>query len=57
MKDGQTAKLLLDAGVDPNQVDEFGMTALGTARSGEVAQALIDHGAKVKDLPDRKSVV
>ena len=50
LKDGRTANLLLDAGVDPNQIDEDGRTPLSKARSGEVAQALIEHGAKVTGL-------
>jgi bla regulator protein BlaR1 len=47
LKDARIAELLLKAGVDPNQVNEFGATPICSARSGEVAQALIDHGAKV----------
>ncbi len=52
LKDGRTATLLLDAGVDPHQVDKNGRTPLSEARSGEVAQALIDHGAKVTGLSE-----
>ena len=47
LKDGRTARLLLDAGADPNRVNDFGRTPLMTAQSGEVAQALIEHGAKL----------
>ena len=52
LKDARTAELLLAAGVDPNHVDEFGITAIATARSAEVAQKLVDHGAKVRGLPE-----
>ena len=47
LKDGRTARLLLEAGVDPNQANKFGATPICSARSAEVAQALIEHGAKV----------
>ena len=52
LEDGRTATLLLDAGLNPNQVDKDGRTPLSTARNGEVAQALIDHGAKVTGLAE-----
>ena len=41
-------KLLLDAGADPNGVDEFGWTPLHTAAGGkqtEMMELLLDHGA------------
>ena len=47
LKDGRTARLLLDAGADPNQIDDSGNPPVCHARSGAVAQALIDHGARV----------
>lgn len=50
LADGRTAELLLKAGVDPNQADEFGLTPICWARSEAVAQALIDHGAKLTGL-------
>ena len=47
LSDARTAELLLKAGVDPNAVDQFGNTPICWARNAGVAQALIDHGAKV----------
>jgi bla regulator protein BlaR1 len=47
LKDPRTAELLLKAGVDPNHADNSGETPICSARSAEVAQVLIDHGAKV----------
>lgn len=52
LKDPRTAELLLKAGVDPNHVDKFGRTPIYSARSAEVAQVLIDHGAKVTGFKD-----
>ncbi len=43
----RTAELLLGAGVDPNQVSTSGGTPLCTAKNAEIAQLLLDHGAKV----------
>lgn len=50
--DPLVAELLLKAGVDPNQEDEYGNVPLCEAVSGEVAQKLIDYGAKVKGLKE-----
>ena len=47
LKDGRTARLLLDRGLDPNEVDGSGNPPLCEADSGDVAQALIEHGARV----------
>ena len=47
LKDGRTARLLLDRGLDPNQLDDSGHPPLCDADSRAVAQALIDHGARV----------
>ena len=48
LKDGATAEVLLEAGADPNHVDEFGRTPLAAAQSAEVVQALVRHGANLK---------
>jgi ankyrin repeat protein len=44
--DARTAEILLQAGVDPNQDDEYGRTPLAGAQKG-VAQKLIAAGAKL----------
>ena len=45
--DAKTAKMLMDLGVDPNRVNEFGRPPISQVRSTAVAQALIDGGAKI----------
>ena len=47
VKDAATAKILLDAGVDPNRPDEFGRVALQLARSGDIVRLFVEKGAKV----------
>jgi len=47
LENGDVAKLLLDAGVDPNRTNKYGEPPIATARSAAVAQALIDHGARL----------
>ena len=48
LRDGATAEVLLEAGADPDGVDEFGRTPLTAAQSAEVARALVQHGANLK---------
>jgi hypothetical protein len=57
----EAVKLLLALGIDPNEVDTDGRTALhGAAHKGrnEVVQLLVDHGAKldVRDAGSRDTV-
>ncbi len=46
--DGQIARLLLEAGADPNARDEFGQTPLHFAGSAESARLLLEAGASLK---------
>jgi ankyrin repeat protein len=46
--DARTAEILLEAGVDPNHVDEFGRTPLASAQKG-VAEKLLAAGAKLPE--------
>jgi ankyrin repeat protein len=45
--DAKTVEILLKAGVDPNRPDEFGGPPLAWAKNAEVAEALINGGAKL----------
>jgi ankyrin repeat protein len=43
----QIVRMLLEAGANPNQTDQFGQTPLHHACTPQIAQALIDGGAKI----------
>jgi len=47
LDNADNARLLLEAGVDPNRTNKSGEPPIATALSGSVAQVLIDHGARV----------
>jgi ankyrin repeat protein len=48
--DKRTIELLLQAGVDVNRPGDMGNTALHYARTGDIAQVLLSHGASTEVL-------
>ena len=48
LKDGETVEVLLEAGANPNQTDEFGYTPLTAVHSAEAVRSLVRHGANLR---------